>query len=587
MLTRTENGALAFGSTRNEVLDLFFTLADTNRKFDADDLRDKVLSSARVNPQDTLKVLVHSRDCRGGKGIRSQSLFGMVTFLCFCDVQKKGHVIDLLLRVLPHFGRYRDVIDLYRMASSHKTAEKLPLDDKTLCKPLRHAVVDAYWAALSKDLIASTSEQGEPGDKGTEEDKTSKPPSISLAAKWITSEKKPRLASFYRMLARKAFPDCANSCERLRKEVLKPLRRRLDVVESRITDRDYASIDYSKVPSKAMSKYAQVFSRNDEERHGQFLERIREGKTNVKGGRLYPHEIVRQLRKLLDLKYAEFYAVDDDSSDDEATDIQTTDIDAVGSDAVGSDAVGSDAVGSDAVGSDAAAIEQLEHQWDSMVKDNVNAGSLGKTIVLSDVSGSMEGTPMDVSVALGILISDFSEEPFRGKVITFSSEPQFHELPRKARLRSKMKSMFNMNWGQNTDLMAVFRLILDRLMEARKKGEPCQAPETLVILSDMQFDIAIFSGAGNNHMTTFETARDLFRKQGFELPSVVFWNLRNTSSSSFPVKEHETGTCLVSGPSPTLLNSLMLGKELSPARILKDAVLDNARYDIVTYPGPY
>ncbi|KAK3223758.1 hypothetical protein Dsin_010783 [Dipteronia sinensis] len=36
----------------------------------------------------------------------------------------------------------------------------------------------------------------------------------------------------------------------------------------------------------------------------------------------------------------------------------------------------------------------------------------------------MNGTPIDVSVALGMLISELSKDPWKGKLITFSEKPQ-------------------------------------------------------------------------------------------------------------------------------------------------------------------
>lgn len=537
MITRTENNAVAFSSTKNEVLDLFFMLAQPSPEFDGNHVRDKVLSAARKNPRDTLKVLLHSRDCRGGKGIRCQSIYGLVVFLCFCQCGAKQHVIDMLMEVLPMFGRYRDIIDLYVTCTKKNTWEKMgrPIEEDSVCAPVRRSAVKCYWEQLESDLRVvhdtGLNVQAQAHDGATSS------ASISLAAKWITSEKKTKLATFYKMLARRAFPNCANSCERLRKEVLGPLRKRLAMVETSITDKDYEAIDYSKVPSNAMSKYAKTFARNDSKRYREFLSKLNRGETSVKGGRLYPHDIVRQLLA--------FNLSNADSSEDRSV------------------------------------VEQLEHQWDSMVKDNVNGESLGRTVVLSDVSSSMNGTPMEVSIALGILISSFSAGPFRGHVITFSERPTFHRLPEGERLSDKVASLSRAQWGGNTNLMAVFQLLLDTAES--KNSHKDDFPDTLVILSDMQFDEAVGIGGGD-HLTTFEKARRLYAEHGLKLPRIVFWNLRNTGRDAFPVVENESGMCLLSGPSPSLLNSLMQGKELTPHCVLKEAVLENSRYDVITYP---
>ncbi|KAJ8557566.1 hypothetical protein K7X08_003191 [Anisodus acutangulus] len=67
-----------------------------------------------------------------------------------------------------------------------------------------------------------------------------------------------------------------------------------------------------------------------------------------------------------------------------------------------------------------------ELQWERMVDDLAKKGKLTNCMAICDVSGSMSGTPMEVSVALVLLISEPSEEPWKGKLITFSHNPEFH-----------------------------------------------------------------------------------------------------------------------------------------------------------------
>ncbi|KAK6252822.1 hypothetical protein QUC31_014542 [Theobroma cacao] len=48
-------------------------------------------------------------------------------------------------------------------------------------------------------------------------------------------------------------------------------------------------------------------------------------------------------------------------------------------------------------------------------------------MAVCDVSGSMSGISMEVSVALGVLVSELSEEPWKGKLITFSKNPKLQK----------------------------------------------------------------------------------------------------------------------------------------------------------------
>lgn len=90
-----------------------------------------------------------------------------------------------------------------------------------------------------------------------------------------------------------------------------------------------------------------------------------------------------------------------------------------------------------------------------MVEDVAKKGKLK-----SDVSGSMNGIPMNVAVALGLLVLELSEEPWKGKLITFSQNPQLHVIKGND-LKSKVEFIKNMDWGMNTDFQKVFDLMLE------------------------------------------------------------------------------------------------------------------------------
>ena len=51
------------------------------------------------------------------------------------------------------------------------------------------------------------------------------------------------------------------------------------------------------------------------------------------------------------------------------------------------------------------------------------AVDLGKLVALVDVSGSMGGIPMEVAIALGILVSEMAAPTFANRVLTFESSP--------------------------------------------------------------------------------------------------------------------------------------------------------------------
>ena len=93
-----------------------------------------------------------------------------------------------------------------------------------------------------------------------------------------------------------------------------------------------------------------------------------------------------------------------------------------------------------------------------------------------------------------------------------------------------------------------------------------EMPQKLIIVSDMQFD----SACRSNNRTNFEQIQKLYRKAGYEMPQLVFWNVN--SYGNVPVTSHDTGTALVSGCSPSILKSVLTGSVITPLDTMNDTV---------------
>ncbi|VVB09155.1 unnamed protein product [Arabis nemorensis] len=124
-------------------------------------------------------------------------------------------------------------------------------------------------------------------------------------------------------------------------------------------------------------------------------------------------------------------------------------------------------------------------QWKRMVDDLKKKWSLTNCIAISDVSGSMAGEPLEVYVALGLLLSELSQEPWKRKMITFSNNPELHFFKGKD-LRSKTSFVKRIAWGKNTDFQKVFDFILKVVVDGRLKQE--DMIKRGFVFSDMEFD---------------------------------------------------------------------------------------------------
>lgn len=83
--------------------------------------------------------------------------------------------------------------------------------------------------------------------------------------------------------------------DRLRKDVLVPLRKVLELPEVFIGANRWKLIPYNRVASVAMEFYKEKFLKHDKKRFEKYLEDVKAGKTTIAAGALLPHDIIRSL----------------------------------------------------------------------------------------------------------------------------------------------------------------------------------------------------------------------------------------------------------------------------------------------------
>ena len=208
----------------------------------------------------------------------------------------------------------------------------------------------------------------------------------------------------------------------------------------------------------------------------------------------------------------------------------------------------------------------IEAQWKALREKAQATGAFDNCLVVCDVSGSMCGTPMEVAIALGLLGMN------KNRVITFSEDPQLHTIP-DGSLQSQVMNMRSMGWGMNTDIVKVYDLVLNLMKEEESRIR------RIFIFSDMQFDVAICNSGQRTH---FEVVRDRFTQAELEMPQLIFWNLRG-NTRDFPVRHDDEGVLLMSGYSPSLLQSLVDGDIPNPLALVSE-IVNSERYSIVKDP---
>ncbi|AZS12208.1 RNA-binding protein [Mycobacterium phage CicholasNage] len=292
------------------------------------------------------------------------------------------------------------------------------------------------------------------------------------------------------------------------RHTLSALRGRIGLLEHDMTEGTYEHVDYSTLPAQAHRKHVAAFRRHDGERYQAFLDAVDRGEKKVNTSTLYPYELYDLCQR------------------------------------------------------DPKAADTL---WNNL-PDYTRPGQ--DAIVLADVSGSMWGRPISVSVSLALYFAERNTGPYNGYFMTFSSVPELVQVRGKT-LADKLDSIqHSTTWCGSTNLAAAFKAIL---AAGKKSGV---VPATLYIVSDMQFDRAL------NHadLSVFEVAKRQFQAAGLELPHVVFWNV-NARHDQLPVLSHEGNVTLVSGLAATTFGMAVEGK--SP-RELVDDVINSERYSQIT-----
>ncbi|RWR86440.1 LOW QUALITY PROTEIN: hypothetical protein CKAN_01533800 [Cinnamomum micranthum f. kanehirae] len=273
---------------------------------------------------------------------------------------------------------------------------------------------------------------------------------IGLAAKWCPSLNSSfdRSTLLCETIAKKVFPRESDPSyyeikeahysyrirDRLRREILVPLHKSLNLTE--MSFNRWGELPYEDVASVATKPYEKLFEKHDRNRFTMFHFRVWRQKAILSTEALLPHE-------LLSFQYDDELYVD-------------LDIDKV-----------------------------TEFQWKRMVKDLSKKGKLSNCLSVCDVSESMYGkpwtgkpwtlervpaTPKRVSIALGLLTSELSEESWRRNVITFSKDQQLHRIQGKT-LWEKVKSIDDTCLGHNIDFLKVFDQILDVALAAKLEEE--------------------------------------------------------------------------------------------------------------------
>ena len=508
--TETKNGAIAYKTSTNALVDINFQASSLRTYFNindgfSEDIERKFMEALKEYPIYTIKWLLYLRDIRYGLGEREA--FRRFVKCLIINTNVNSAFIKLLN--IPEFGRWDDFIDIYFYLVKQKKIDKRLMN-------IKNFMFHTIKYQLSQDIYSFKYKKID----------------MSLLAKWLPSESSSSIENSYRAiyLARKL-----NMSLRTYRKTLSKLRKSLKIIETYMSNNQWNQINYSQVPSKANLLYKNAFLVHDRERRLEFLDSLAKNKTKINSKALFPYEIIYHYKKLIDRN---------------STSLQETYV----------------------------YNETLEQMWKSLREYKL----LNNTIVIRDGSASMtvnlnkgRATLLDVADAMTIYCTEHSTNKMcKNNFITFSSTPKVINLNSCKTLKDKLDLLKKYDDCSNTNIEKVFDLILKTAI--RRKYKQNDLPDSILIISDMQFDCC---KANKNTYVLFESIRNKYKRNGYKLPKLIFWNLDQNFSNTIPMQNNDNGLILLSGFSTSLME-MVCSTELDPFKALIK-VLDKDRYNYI------
>ena len=254
-IKQTENGALAYNTANNALLDLFAQIGALRPRSEAE-IATKYANAYAVDAELATKMLFYCGNIRGGLGERR-------TFricLRWLAISHPNVVRDNLVNI-PHFNRWDSLFVLV---------------GTTVEKDMWQYITDQ----LNLDLDAVINEK-----------KGGKRAGISLLAKWMPTETAHSAEA--RVLAKKAMR-ALSVTPRMYRKMLSTLRAHLKVVESLMSANKWDEVEYPAVPSYAMKNYRKAFGKHDQDRFGAYIASLNKGEAKINASTLYPYDLVHE-----------------------------------------------------------------------------------------------------------------------------------------------------------------------------------------------------------------------------------------------------------------------------------------------------
>lgn len=498
-------------------------------------------------------LLFYTRDIKNGKGEKKVS---RELFLCLYEYFPK--TLELLVSKLPEYGYWRDLSEILLDISV----------DLKKYGQLKTIILNTFVEQLRIDWDNYELWEKDKSEAIKEGKQFNRVLNISILAKWIPKEngqydKRIKVA---KELAKILFPNefkvKFNIAMAKYRNIVVKLNAAINTTETLMCERKFSQIQFKIVPGKCLNKYKCAFLNivgnstiehvrhiNDEDRiecrknllnHLQNKSLSKISKDSNITNKLFIHDIVERLMP------------------QNISKLNNEEIDILES-----------------------YWKNINDEYKKLIDDNQI--SLADGIILSDMSGSMSGKPITISISAALFISSFLKEPFSDRFISFDTNPNWYAIDKNDNLVDKINMIIKTPWRGFADLEKAYNLILDKAII--NKLMPKDIPKWFLIITDMPFTKAI----RNQEWTAiYEHIEQRFIQIGLNTvgkpytpPEMIYWNLRGNKNNRLPTYSKESNLLLINGFNVSIFNEILKKQnllEMSQWTNIK-CILDDDRYE--------
>lgn len=202
----------------------------------------------------------------------------------------------------------------------------------------------------------------------------------------------------------------------------------------------------------------------------------------------------------------------------------------------------------------------IDKQFEGLLETaNQNNNGISENVWCAlDTSGSMNAkvadtTAFDICVSLGIYFSSLNTGAFKDYVVMFDSVSKVMKLSGSFTDKAMQIKNAETAWG-NTN----FQSVIDEIIRVRKSNPNIPVsdfPSTLLVISDLQFDIA----TEENDTTNYEAMMQKLSEVGLPNIKVIWWYVTGRKDD-FPSTINDRGVSIIGGFDGSVI-SLILGGE--------------------------